>query len=153
MRVGLRGRALRLLAQRRKPRWVVHRQIGQNLAVQFDARLLQSTDELAVAEAVQLGGGADAHDPDGAELALFLLAAAVGELQAAFDGLFCRAVELGFCEVITAGAVKYLFTARTALGTTFDARHGFSFLLQVSGWRQEVDHALVEGPDSLFTRC
>ena len=80
---------MRLFAQRRKPGGIVDRQIGQDLAIQFDAGLLQSIDELAVADTVQLGGGADAHNPDRTELALLLLAAALGELQSTFYGLFC----------------------------------------------------------------
>ena len=85
---GLCRGGLRLLAQRRKSSRIVDRQIGQDLAVQLDAGLLQAVDELAVADAVQLGGGADAHNPDGTVLALLLLAAAVGELQPALDRLF-----------------------------------------------------------------
>src|SRR5580700_11141956 len=81
--------ALRLFAQRRKPGGIVDRQIGEDLAIQFDAGLLQTIDEHAVAQPVQLSGSADAHDPDGAILALLLLAAAVGELKSAFYRLFC----------------------------------------------------------------
>ena len=94
---GLCRGGLRLLAQRRKPSRIVDRQIGEDLAVQFDVGLLQAVDELAVAEAVQLGGSADAHNPDGAELALLLLAAAVGKLQPALDLLFRLTVQFRFC--------------------------------------------------------
>ena len=127
--------ALRLFAQRRKPSGIVHRQIGKNFAIQLDAGLFQTIDEHAVAQPVQLGSGADAHDPDRAVLALLLLAAAVGELQPAFDRLFCRTVDFGFCQVITAFTLKNLFAARAALGTTFYARHCFSFFTSLSGWR------------------
>src|ERR1035437_4474900 len=94
---GLRRGGLRLLAQRRKSGGVVDSQIGQDLASQINTGFLQTMDELAVAGAIQLGRGADAHDPDGAVLPLLLLAAAVGELQAALDRLFGRTVEFGFC--------------------------------------------------------
>src|SRR5271166_4465148 len=96
-RGGLCRGGLRLLAQRRKPSRIFHRQIGKDLAIQFDAGLLQAVDELAVTGSVQLGGSADAHNPDGTELALLLLAAAVGELQPAFDRLFRLTVQFGFC--------------------------------------------------------
>ena len=39
------------------------RKIGQDLAIELHARCFQSVDELVVAHAVQLGSGADAHDP------------------------------------------------------------------------------------------
>src|SRR5579859_7277611 len=86
--------AFRLFSQALKARRVFHRQLGQNLAIQFDSALFQAADKSAVAEAVLLGGGADAHDPDGAELALLLLASGVGKLEGALDRLFCGAVEL-----------------------------------------------------------
>src|SRR5205814_2511354 len=98
-------RALRLLGQALKAGRVFHRQLGQDLAVEFDSALFQAADKPAVAEAVLLGGGADAHDPDGAELALLLLASGVGKLEGALHRLFGGAVELGFCEVISAGAL------------------------------------------------
>src|ERR1019366_9295309 len=93
----LRRGGLRLLAQRRKSGGVVDRQIGQDLAIQINAGFLQTIDELAVAGAVQLGRGADAHDPNGAVLPLLLLASAVGELQPTFDRLFGRTEKFGFC--------------------------------------------------------
>ena len=85
--------ALRLLGEALKGGGVVDRQISQNLAVELNARALQSVDELAVAHAVQLGSGADADNPQRAVLALLLLASGVGEPQAAFHGLFRRAVQ------------------------------------------------------------
>src|SRR5271157_639864 len=78
---GLCRGGLRLLAQRRKPSRILDRQIGKDLAVQLDAGLLQAADELAVTGSVQLGGSADAHNPDGTELALLLLAAAVANFN------------------------------------------------------------------------
>ena len=77
------GRALCLFGQAFKPAWIIHGDIGQDLAIQLDAGLFQSVDELAVAQAVQLGGGADADDPERAVLTLLLLASGVGELQPA----------------------------------------------------------------------
>src|SRR5437667_12590157 len=98
-------RALCLLRQALKPRRIFHGELGQDLAVEFDSALFQAADKSAVAEAVLLGGGTDAHDPDGAELALLLLASGVGKLEGALHRLFGGAVELGFCEVISAGAL------------------------------------------------
>src|ERR1700733_12431104 len=98
---------------------VVHREIGQDLAVQLHSRGLEAVNELRVADAVHLGGGVDAHDPQRAVLPLLLLAAAVGELQSALDGFLRRLVELGFCEEVTAGALQDLFAAVIAFCSTF----------------------------------
>src|SRR5580698_3545638 len=97
--------APRLLGEALKRGSVLNRQVGENLAIQFDSCFLQAVDECVVAHPIQLGGGPDAYDPQRAKLPLALLAPAVGELQAALDGFFSRPVELGFCEEVTAGAV------------------------------------------------
>src|SRR5579862_308891 len=85
--------ALRLLGKALKRSGVVHRQIGQDLAIQFDSTHLKPMDELVIAHSVQLGGGADTHDPERAVLALSLLASRVGELEPAFNSFFCGPVE------------------------------------------------------------
>src|SRR5580704_1606783 len=84
---------LRLLRKARKRARIVNRQIGKDLSIQLYASLLQSMDELAIAQAVQLGGRADAHDPERAVLALFLFASRIGKLKSAVDGFFRRAVQ------------------------------------------------------------
>ena len=53
-----------------KSRRIIYRQIRQNLAIQFDASDLQAVDELVIAHAIQLRSGADAHNPERAELPL-----------------------------------------------------------------------------------
>jgi len=40
--------ALRLLGEALKRSWIVYREIGQDLAIQFNAALLQAVDELVV---------------------------------------------------------------------------------------------------------
>ena len=86
-------RRLGLFHQVLKPSRILHGDVGEDLAIQFDARFFQPVDELVVAQSIQLGGGADAHDPQRAVLALALLTARVGELQSALDRFFCRAVK------------------------------------------------------------
>src|SRR5262245_29797713 len=98
-------RALRLLGEVLKSARIFHRQVSKNLAVQFDPSLLQAVDELRVAEAILLGVGGDADDPQRAELALALLASRVRELQSALDGFLRRPIQFRFCQEITAGAV------------------------------------------------
>src|SRR5262249_31758860 len=123
--------ALRLLGEALKGSGIVHRQISQDLAVELHARRLQSMDELVVAHAVQLGGRADAHDPQRTELTLFLAASGVSELQPALHGLFRRPVQLRFCQVITTGAVQYLFAFGAAFGPAFYTRHVVLLLFSI----------------------
>ena len=96
---------------------------GQDLAVQLDAGLAQAVDELAVGEAFQTGGGVDALDPQGAEIALLGAAVAVGVLPGAVDrglggadGVLAAAVEaLGLLEnLLVFGVGRY---------APFDASH------------------------------
>src|SRR5712671_5401685 len=85
--------ALRLLGEALKSARIPHRQVGQNLAVEFDSRNLQTVNELVVAHSIQLGSGADTHNPQRAILPLALLAAGVSELEATLDGFFRGTVE------------------------------------------------------------
>jgi len=62
-------------------------------------------DELVIAQPIKLGGCADAHNPQRAVLPLALLASGIGELEAAFYGLFCGAVKFGFSKEVAACAV------------------------------------------------
>src|SRR3974390_949062 len=98
-------RRLGLLGQALKSGGIVDGEIGEDLAVELDAGFLQAVDEAVVADAVQLGGGADADDPQGTVLALALFASGVSKLEAALDRFFRRTIELGFSEEITACAV------------------------------------------------
>src|SRR5215469_12333232 len=72
---------------------VVDCDISKNFAVQFDPGLFQAADKPVVADAVLLGGCADAHNPDGAILTLFQAAARVGKLETAFHGFFGSTIE------------------------------------------------------------
>ena len=64
-----------------------HGHVGQNLAVQLDVGLQQAGDELAVAQAERTDGGVDADDPQPAEIALAVVAVAVG-VDAGADEIF-----------------------------------------------------------------
>src|SRR5918998_4649362 len=57
---------------------VAHGYVGQNLAVDLDAGLLEAVHELAVGESLLAGGGVDAHDPKAAEVALLVATVPVG---------------------------------------------------------------------------
>src|ERR1700761_8371632 len=134
---------------------VVHCDVGENLAVEVDIRLLEAVDELRVADAVDLGGGIDTHDPERAVLTLLLLAAAVGELESALDGFLRCLVELRFGKEITAGALEDLFAAVVAFCSTFYAGHCVFSVLIASYWRLEagafaVTSSLACFPDHAF---
>src|SRR5882672_11528047 len=88
--------ALRLLGEALKPAGIVHRQVGQDLAIQLHAAFLEAVNELVVAHPVQFGGGADAHNPERAVLPLFLFASGVSELEPALHRFFGGSVEFGF---------------------------------------------------------
>ena len=66
--------------------WVFQGNGGQDLAIQFNVRFLQSVDEAGVAHAVFAGGGVQADGPERAEVALLLLAALVGVHPGLQDG-------------------------------------------------------------------
>ena len=60
---------------------VVDGHVGEDLAVDLDARLAQTLDETVVGDAVSAGGSVDALDPELAELALLGAAVAVAVAQ------------------------------------------------------------------------
>src|SRR3954466_407810 len=70
---------------------VAHGDVGQHLAVELDLRKLQAVHELAVGEALLARRGVDALDPQAAELALAVLAVAVG-VGARLEELLLRAL-------------------------------------------------------------
>src|ERR1700728_1039466 len=100
---------LGLLYQPCKAGCVLHSDIGQDLAIQLDASLFQSIDQLRIAEVVELGCSRDADDPQRAELALLLTAAGGGELEAALYCFLGCLVELGLGEEVAACALENLF--------------------------------------------
>src|SRR5579871_786904 len=102
---------------------VVGGDVGENLAVELIASLLEAVDEGRVAHAVQLGGCADTDDPEGAELTLLLLAAGVGEHEGALDGFLRCLIELGFREEVATRALEDLFAAVAAFCTPFYTGH------------------------------
>ena len=121
--LGCRERALGLLNQLGEAGGVLDGDISQNLAIQLGAGLLQAVDELRVAGVVQLAGSRDTNDPQRSVLALLLLAAGIGKLQAALDGFLRCLVELGFRKEISTCSLKNFFAAVTPLGAAFYAGH------------------------------
>src|SRR3954453_11696770 len=54
---------------------IADRDVGQDLAIESDACLLEPGDQLAVGQAIRSGSGVQADDPQRAHLALALLTA------------------------------------------------------------------------------
>src|ERR1700712_4066696 len=81
---------------------LVRGEIGEDLAVDLDARLGEPADKSAVGDAVFAAAGIDALDPKRAEVTLLLLAADVVVLQRAIDG------GVGRRDRVLAAAVKAL---------------------------------------------
>src|SRR5450432_4265776 len=98
-------RALGLYRQSRKRPRILHRNVGEYLAIQFDPGRLQPMNELVVTHPVQFGRRSNAHNPQRPKLPLPLLPPRVSELETAFDGLFGGAVEFRFGEEVAAGAL------------------------------------------------
>src|SRR5258706_523392 len=128
-----RQRGLGLFGNRLERRRLVNGEIGQNLAVDRDARLGQAVDEDAVGHAEGTNRGIEALDPQRAESALLALAVAEGVLP----GLLDRG--LGGTDGVLAAAVKTLgglvdFLVLGVRGhTAFDARHDGSPLISGIG--------------------
>src|SRR5690606_23572696 len=66
---------------------LVHREIGEHLAVELDAGALQPVHELRIGEALGADAGIDALDPQAAKAALLHLAVAIGILAGLLDRL------------------------------------------------------------------
>src|SRR5690349_11036735 len=113
-----------LLGDQRERGRILHRELGEDLAIHFDARHLHAVDEGAVAHAVEASGSVDTHDPQLAEIALLGLAIPVGVDPTALDGLLRGLPELG---TPTEGALRglhHLLLALEAHNVRLDAWHG-----------------------------
>ena len=79
--------ACALFGQRLERLRLVHCEIGEDFAVDLDAGLVQPVDKSAVGQADLASGGIDALNPQGAEIALSVLAVAIGILAGLLDRL------------------------------------------------------------------
>ena len=115
MRAILRGqRAFGLIHDRSKCGGLVHGQIGQNLTVHFDAGQRQTVDETRIRQRFIMGahGRIDPLDPQGAEIALAVLAVTGLVLVRLVDGLCCHLEGILAATVIAFGLVDDLFVTR-----------------------------------------
>src|SRR5688572_20313012 len=117
-------RSASLVGDERERRGILHREIREDLAIDFDAGSLHALDEGAVAHPIEARGGVDADDPESAEIALLRLAIPVRVDPTALDGLLRGLPELG---TATEGALRRLHDLLLALETRdvrLDAWHG-----------------------------
>src|ERR1700712_1054143 len=137
VRLGGLEAGLRLGRESSETERVVGGDVSKDLAIQAVAGVLEAIDKGRVAHTIDASSGANADDPERAELALFLFTADVGEFQAAFNGFLGCLVELGFGEEVATRALENLFAAVATLCTPFYTGHGsVSFCVnRYSGWR------------------
>src|SRR5690606_7995684 len=98
-------------------------EVGQDLAVDFDPRLVQPVDKAAVGQAVLTHGGVDALDPERTEGALLGLAVAVGVLQALVDSGLGRADGVLAPAIEALGSLQNLLVLGVGGNAPLDARH------------------------------
>src|SRR4029077_11132704 len=120
LRLERRLRPLRELTERVRVR---HGQIGEDLAVELDLRLLQPGDHLVVREPVLPRAGVDAHDPEPAERALLRLPVAVGVDERVLDLLLRIPVARVLHHPVALRLLGDLAALLTCVDGSFDARH------------------------------
>ena len=98
-------------------------QLGQGLAVELDARLVQTMDEPAVLQVVLHQSRGDAGDPQGAVLALLFLAATERIRPGMKHGLIGLATGVVPSSVEPLGTFEKLLGARLAKLCALDACH------------------------------
>src|SRR5438132_1011828 len=101
-----------LLDDAAERRLVEDREIGEDLAIDVDRRLLQARHELAVRDSRVARPGVDARDPEGAELALLVAAVAVGVLPRLHHRLLGDAIDVLAPAAEPLGLVEDFLVAR-----------------------------------------
>ena len=89
---------------------VVHGEVSEYLAVDFDACRVETTHELGVREAFEACGSVDTLDPEGAEVALLVATVAEGVGQTFFPGVFGNGPNVLAGTIVTAGEFENSLT-------------------------------------------
>src|SRR5215472_2660926 len=129
-----------LLRQRTEGRGVVHRDVGEHLAVDLDAGLVQSVDDAAVGKAVDTRRRVDARDPQRAELTLVLPPVAVGVLPRLDDGLLRRAIDLAPGVVVALRLAKNFLVTAAGRHATLYSCHSAARLTLIGKKLLEAAH-------------
>ena len=98
-------------------------ELGEDLAIHFNARAGETVYEAAVGDAAFTHGGVDALDPEGAEGALLVLAVAIGVLHRLVDGGLCGADGVLAAAIEALGGIEGLLMLGMGCNATFDASH------------------------------
>ena len=91
---------------------IVHREVGENLAVQTDVLLGETAHELGIGDSVLAGGSVDTLDPQGTEVALLGLTIAVRIGQTLLIGVFRYGPHILPGKEVAAGSLENLLAAR-----------------------------------------
>ncbi len=75
---------------------IVHGEVGENLAVDFDSGLVDESHKLAVGKILKTRSSVDTLNPESAEIALFVLTVAICICETLFPSV------LGYCPHIAA---------------------------------------------------
>ena len=108
---------------------VVDGELGEHLAVDRDAALLEAIHEFGIADVVETAGRVDAADPELTEVALDQAAGDVSVAIGVEDLLFGGLEEKMLRTEVTFRFLKDSLPAGTGNGATFNSSHGVSFLL------------------------
>jgi hypothetical protein len=125
-RVGLSGqRRLSLLYDRCKCFGLVHGQISKNFAVHFDTGQVQAVDEAGIRQLGVMGAHSrvDPLDPQGAEVALAVLAVTGCVLVRLVDGLTRNFERIFATAILTFGCLDNFFMTGVSDHTTFCTGH------------------------------
>ena len=91
---------------------MVHRQVGEHLAVELEAFGLYLAHEFGVGHPVLARGGVDALDPQPAERPFFIFPVAIGVREALFDRVFGNRPYVASRPEVALGQLHYLFSPR-----------------------------------------
>src|SRR5688572_1440368 len=103
---------------------VLHREVGEHLAVDLDVRPLEAGHERAVAHSQLAHRGVDARDPQRAHGALLRPAVAVGVLPRLHHRLLGYAIDVAAAAAETLRLGEHLLVARARRDSTLDSWHG-----------------------------
>ena len=90
---------------------VVEREVGEHLAVDLDTCLMDEAHELAVGEVLGAGCSVDTLNPQGAEVALFVLTVAVSVGKTFFPGVLCNGPHIAAASEVTTGEFEDFLSA------------------------------------------
>ena len=83
--------------------WIVNSEVSEDLAVDFDSCLVQSTHKCRVAHVLKTSGSVDTLNPQSAEVALLVATVAVSVCETLFPGVLGYCPNILACTIVTLG--------------------------------------------------